>query len=176
MFHSFASRALARRRSLTMIGRLLGHRQSQTTTRYAHLARHGAKSAAEKIADSLLAAVIAASGKYGDASSRLGIADLLVIRLALDPSAIDSHNGLPSLRPSMVVPDNSSALKIFVLFICRCFSAYQPRIRSQAYCCLALDKFIASNCCNASSSEIPESHPYAAATAALSAACASSSH
>ena len=35
--HSFASRALALGESLTMIGKLLGHRQVQTTARYAHL-------------------------------------------------------------------------------------------------------------------------------------------
>ena len=53
--HSFASRALARGRSLTMIGRLLDHRHPQTTARYAHLAPHSVKSAAENVADSLLA-------------------------------------------------------------------------------------------------------------------------
>ncbi len=37
--HSFASRALALGESLTMIGKLLGHTQVQTTARYAHLAR-----------------------------------------------------------------------------------------------------------------------------------------
>ena len=52
--HSFASRALALGHSLTMIGRLLGHRQPQTTARYAHLARHSVKSAAAVIVDSLL--------------------------------------------------------------------------------------------------------------------------
>ena len=53
--HSFASRALARGHSLTMIGRLLGHRQPQTTARYAHLASQSVKSAAENVASSLLA-------------------------------------------------------------------------------------------------------------------------
>ena len=57
--HSFASRALARGHSLTMIGRLLGHRQPQTTARYAHLARHSVKFTAEQIADSLLADITA---------------------------------------------------------------------------------------------------------------------
>ena len=37
--HSYASRALALGESLTMIGKLLGHTQVQTTARYAHLAR-----------------------------------------------------------------------------------------------------------------------------------------
>ena len=57
--HSFASRALALGHSLTMIGKLLGHRQPQTTARYAHLARHSVKSAAAVIADSLLGDVTA---------------------------------------------------------------------------------------------------------------------
>ena len=43
--HSFASRALALGESLPMIGKLLGHRQVQTTARYAHLARHSVKAA-----------------------------------------------------------------------------------------------------------------------------------
>ena len=58
--HSFASRALARGHSLTMIGRLLGHRQPQTTARYAHLAPQSVKSAAESVADSLLADIFPA--------------------------------------------------------------------------------------------------------------------
>ena len=37
--HSFASRALALGEGLPMIGKLLGHTQVQTTSRYAHLAR-----------------------------------------------------------------------------------------------------------------------------------------
>ena len=51
--HSFASRALALGESLPMIGKLLGHRQVQTTARYAHLARHSVKAAAWRIEDSL---------------------------------------------------------------------------------------------------------------------------
>ena len=58
--HSFASRALALGHSLTTIGRLLGHRQPQTTARYAHLARHSVKSTAEQVADSLLADITTA--------------------------------------------------------------------------------------------------------------------
>ncbi|MDE2915048.1 MAG: tyrosine-type recombinase/integrase [Paracoccaceae bacterium] len=53
--HSFASRALARGHGLTMIGRLLGHRQPQTTARYAHLSQHSVKSAAEQVANSIFA-------------------------------------------------------------------------------------------------------------------------
>ena len=51
--HSFASRALALGESLSMIGKLLGHNQVQTTARYAHLARNSVKVAAATIADSL---------------------------------------------------------------------------------------------------------------------------
>ena len=38
-----------------MIGKLLGHSQVQTTSRYAHLARNSVKAAAERVADSLVA-------------------------------------------------------------------------------------------------------------------------
>ena len=37
--HTYASRALALGESLTMIGKLLGHTQVQTTARYAHRKR-----------------------------------------------------------------------------------------------------------------------------------------
>ena len=49
--HSFASRALALGESLTMIGKLLGHRQVQTTARYAHLARESVKTSAARVAE-----------------------------------------------------------------------------------------------------------------------------
>ena len=51
--HSFASRALALGESLTMIGKLLGHRQVQTTARYAHLARESVKASAATVAASI---------------------------------------------------------------------------------------------------------------------------
>ena len=51
--HSYASRALALGESLTMIGRLLGHKQIETTARYAHLARDSAQEAAERVAASI---------------------------------------------------------------------------------------------------------------------------
>ena len=53
--HSFASRALALGESLTMIGKLLGHRQVQTTARYAHLARESVKTSAARVAESIVA-------------------------------------------------------------------------------------------------------------------------
>ena len=51
--HSFASRALALGESLTMIGKLLGHTQVQTTARYAHLARDSMQTAASRITESI---------------------------------------------------------------------------------------------------------------------------
>ena len=49
----FASRALALGESLTMIGKLLGHTQVQTTARYAHLARDSIQTAAARITGSI---------------------------------------------------------------------------------------------------------------------------
>ena len=51
--HSYASRALALGESLTMIGKLLGHTQVQTTARYAHLARDSIQNAAARITGSV---------------------------------------------------------------------------------------------------------------------------
>ncbi|MYA88982.1 MAG: site-specific integrase [Boseongicola sp. SB0662_bin_57] len=51
--HTYASRALALGESLTMIGKLLGHTQVQTTARYAHLARDSIQSAASRITGSI---------------------------------------------------------------------------------------------------------------------------
>lgn len=51
--HSFASRALALGESLTMIGKLLGHTQVQTTARYAHLARDSIQNAVSRITHSI---------------------------------------------------------------------------------------------------------------------------
>ena len=51
--HSFASRALALGESLPAIGKLLGHRQIQTTARYAHLTRDSVKASAARVAVSI---------------------------------------------------------------------------------------------------------------------------
>ncbi len=59
--HSFASRALALGESLTMIGKLLGHTQAQTTARYAHLARDSMQSAAARITESIGSNLMASS-------------------------------------------------------------------------------------------------------------------
>ena len=53
--HSFASKPLALGESLTMIGKLLGHRKVQTTARYAHLARESVKTSAARVAESISA-------------------------------------------------------------------------------------------------------------------------
>ena len=46
--HTFASTAVASGQGLSMIGKLLGHTQVQTTARYAHLAADPVKLAAER--------------------------------------------------------------------------------------------------------------------------------
>ena len=56
--HSFASRALALGESLSMIGKLLGHTQVQTTARYAHLARESVKASTAKVAESIGANIL----------------------------------------------------------------------------------------------------------------------
>jgi integrase len=51
--HSFASDALQLGADLTMIGRLLGHTQVQTTARYAHLKTDPVRETANKVADAI---------------------------------------------------------------------------------------------------------------------------
>ena len=48
--YSFASRALALGEELPIIRRLLGHRQAETTARYAHLDRDAVRKSAERVA------------------------------------------------------------------------------------------------------------------------------
>src|SRR5215217_653197 len=55
--HSFASDALQLGEDLTMIGRLLGHTQVQTTARYAHLKTDSIRVAANKVADAIAIAL-----------------------------------------------------------------------------------------------------------------------
>ena len=50
---TFASRDLALGESQSMIGRLLGHSQVQTTARYAHLANDSAKAPGSRVGDSI---------------------------------------------------------------------------------------------------------------------------
>ena len=51
--HTFASTAVASGQGLSMIGKLLGHTQVQTTARYAHLANEPLRIAANSVATSL---------------------------------------------------------------------------------------------------------------------------
>lgn len=55
--HSFASDALQLGQDLTMIGRLLGHTQVQTTARYAHLKTDPIRMAADTVADAIAKAL-----------------------------------------------------------------------------------------------------------------------
>jgi integrase len=61
--HTFASGGLAVGEGLSMIGKLLGHTQVQTTARYAHLAADPLKQAADKIAERLAGALLTEKGE-----------------------------------------------------------------------------------------------------------------
>lgn len=63
--HTFASGGLAVGEGLSMIGKLLGHTQIQTTARYAHLASDPMKAAANKISDRLASALLSATEDLG---------------------------------------------------------------------------------------------------------------
>jgi len=60
--HSFASIGAAGGLSLKIIGGLLGHRQTQTTSRYAHLAADPLKAAANRIAGAIAASMNSETG------------------------------------------------------------------------------------------------------------------
>jgi len=49
--HNFASVAASNGASLPMIGALLGHKQAQTTARYAHLTHHKLAQLAEEVTE-----------------------------------------------------------------------------------------------------------------------------
>src|SRR5690349_24297346 len=51
--HSFAATGAASNFGLLVLGKLLGHRNVETTARYAHLAEHPLKVAADRIANEL---------------------------------------------------------------------------------------------------------------------------
>jgi integrase len=61
--HSFASVAVAGGEGLHMIGKLLGHTQTQTTHRYAHLAGDPMKAAADRIGNKIAAAMQGRAGQ-----------------------------------------------------------------------------------------------------------------
>ena len=56
--HTYASRALAIGEGLPMIGELLGHRQVNTTARYAHLARESIQASTARVAESIGADIL----------------------------------------------------------------------------------------------------------------------
>ena len=60
--HSYASRALAAGESLSMIGKLLGHADIQSTARYAHLARETERTSAARVGASIGADIAPGSG------------------------------------------------------------------------------------------------------------------
>ena len=51
--HSFASYALSGGQTLGVVGQLLGHRSTQTTSRYAHLVDDAARAAVARVSDDL---------------------------------------------------------------------------------------------------------------------------
>lgn len=60
--HTFASRSLAEGASLEVVAALLGHRERRTTERYAHLASHPIKEAANRVGRSIGASLGSQSG------------------------------------------------------------------------------------------------------------------
>ena len=67
--HSYASRALAAGESLSMIGKLLGHADIQSTARYAHLARETERLSAARVGGSIGADIGAAGTASKDSPS-----------------------------------------------------------------------------------------------------------
>ena len=65
--HSYASRALAAGESLSMIGKLLGHADIQSTARYAHLARETERLSAARVGGSIGADIGADGSAEGTA-------------------------------------------------------------------------------------------------------------
>jgi integrase len=51
--HTFASYTLSAGQPLGVVGQLLGHRSTQTTSRYAHLVDDAARAAVERVSDDL---------------------------------------------------------------------------------------------------------------------------
>jgi integrase len=66
--HTFASVAAAEGESLTMIGKLLGHSQAQTTARYAHLAPDPVNSTADRIS-SIIATALTVTPLHPEAAN-----------------------------------------------------------------------------------------------------------
>jgi len=64
--HSFASFGAAAGDSLLVIGKILGHKDSKTTSRYAHLSDDPVKSAADRISGTIAAAMKSGTQKAGE--------------------------------------------------------------------------------------------------------------
>ncbi len=64
--HSFASFGAAAGDSLLVIGKILGHKDSKTTSRYAHLSDDPVKSAANRISSAISAAMQSGDGKSAE--------------------------------------------------------------------------------------------------------------
>jgi integrase len=86
--HTFASGGLAVGEGLSMIGKLLGHTQIQTTARYAHLASDPMKAAANKISDRLASALFGAPEERG---SKEPAPEQSAEQLASTPRQIDDR-------------------------------------------------------------------------------------
>ena len=89
--HTFASNAVAMGMSLPMIGRLLGHTQTQTTARYAHLALDPVLEAASKV-----------TGELGSLLALPPPSDPVVIDMEAKP--VDPA-GLPPLAGKLALTD-----------------------------------------------------------------------
>ena len=66
--HSFASFAVADGQSLFIVGKLLGHKQTRTTERYAHLAADPLLAAVERTAECIVTATIGGASVSDNAS------------------------------------------------------------------------------------------------------------
>jgi hypothetical protein len=71
--HSFASVAASAGDSLLLIGAILGHRDSKTTQRYAHLSNDPVKAAADRTADRIAAAMADGIGRSRPTSQEVSL-------------------------------------------------------------------------------------------------------
>lgn len=71
--HSYASVAASRGQSLVIIGKMLGHSQSATTSRYAHLADDPVSAASEAVGRHIAAAMDGMSGEIVDFGRSRGV-------------------------------------------------------------------------------------------------------
>lgn len=67
--HTFASHGVAMGQGVPIIGKLFGHSQSQTTTRYAHIAANPTIEVAHKISERLASSLNPITPRQGDLKS-----------------------------------------------------------------------------------------------------------